>query len=108
MPRRVGAEPPPGSPYPTNWELSGARANAILRYFIDKHGIDPKRVGYAAYGSQRPRVPNDSPIGQRFNDRIEIKLLTMEEGEDVGAYLRTQHQEIPDDTEVVPTKPPQP
>ncbi len=97
--------PPPGSAFPTNWELSGARANVILRYFLDKHGIDAKRMSYAAYGSERPRVPNDSPIGQRFNDRIEIKLLTTEEGEDVGGYLRTRHEQIPDNTEVVPVQP---
>lgn len=101
----TAVEPPPGSTFPTNWELSGARANAVLRYFLDKHGIDPKRMSYAAYGSERPRVPNDSAIGQRFNDRIEIRLLTMEEGEDVGGYLRTQHEKIPDNTEVVPVEP---
>jgi len=95
-------EPGPDSTFKNNWELSGARAYAVLQYFIDKHSIPPERISYAAYGSERPRVPADSAIGQRFNDRIEIKLLTMEEGEDVGSFLRTQHEQIPDNTEITP------
>jgi chemotaxis protein MotB len=94
------ATPEAGSPYPTNWELSGARASAILHYLMVKHTISPARLSYSAFGSEKPKVSNDSPFGRRMNDRIEIKLVTAEEGEDVSSYLKTRHEDIPDDTEI--------
>jgi chemotaxis protein MotB len=94
------ATPEATSPFPTNWELSGARANAVLRYFIDKHNIAPPRMCYAGFGSERPKVSNDSPFGKKLNDRIEIKLITVAEGEDVGGHLKSLHKEIPNNTEM--------
>jgi chemotaxis protein MotB len=65
-----------GFPYPTNWDLSSGRANAVLRYFLDVHGFDPTRLSSAGYADQRPIVPNDSDANQAKNRRVEIVVLS--------------------------------
>ncbi|HHL39732.1 MAG TPA: flagellar motor protein MotD [Deltaproteobacteria bacterium] len=61
--------------YPSNWELSSARAITILRYFIDRHGFDPRKLSASGYGEFRPLVSNDTPSGRARNRRIDIILL---------------------------------
>lgn len=69
----------PSAMYPTNWELSSARATRMARYFIDQ-GIKPDRLRAVAYADTQPKVPNrgvgDQPIleNREKNDRIVIKL----------------------------------
>ncbi len=58
--------------YPSNWELSSARAARALRYLVEKGGIDPMRLKAAGYAGSRPLVPNDSPENRARNNRIEI------------------------------------
>lgn len=61
--------------FPSNWELSAARAAAVLRYFIDQ-GISPTRVGLAAFGNTRLRMPNATHKAHHaHNRRIEITLV---------------------------------
>ena len=59
--------------FPSNWELSSARAIAVVRYFQDL-GMDPKNLGAAGYGEFQPVSPNDTPEGRAENRRIEISL----------------------------------
>ena len=100
------ATPEAGSRYPTNWELSGARACAIVRYFAEKHGIDPKRLSYVGYGPTRPAVSNRTVIGKAHNDRVVIKLVSSQDPATVEDHLRASHKQIPDDTETdVPAVP---
>jgi chemotaxis protein MotB len=68
----------PGSPYASNWELSLARAMAVVNYLVRYEGIAPRRVGVAAFGEFHPRVPNDTPEHRRMNRRIEISVLRYE------------------------------
>lgn len=65
-----------GLPYPTNWELSTGRAMSVLRYFVERHGLDPNRVSGAGYGEFRPLVPNDTAVHQSQNRRVEIVVLS--------------------------------
>lgn len=60
--------------YPTNWELSAARATNVTRY-LQKAGIDPSMLSTAAYGEYRPVAPNDTREGRAKNRRIEIVLV---------------------------------
>lgn len=60
--------------YPTNWELSSARATNVTRY-LQKAGIDPSMLSTAAYGEFRPVAPNDTKEGRAKNRRIEIVLV---------------------------------
>lgn len=63
------------SKYPTNWELSTARATAVARYLQDKAKVDPKRLVAAGYGEFHPVAPNDTAEGRALNRRIEIVLV---------------------------------
>lgn len=59
--------------YPTNWELSGARAASVVRLFAET-GIPSARLVAAAMADTRPVAPNDTPEGRAKNRRIEIRL----------------------------------
>jgi len=63
--------------YPTNWELSAARAATIVRYLIDEVGIDPARLSAAGYAFHQPLASNDAPDGQQQNRRVEFALLPL-------------------------------
>lgn len=65
--------PTGGGRYETNWDLSGARANAVVRLLV-QWGISPKRLTATGYGEHRPMVPNDTPEHRSQNRRIEIGL----------------------------------
>jgi chemotaxis protein MotB len=63
--------------FPTNWELSTARALAVVRFLQDA-GVDPTKLGAAGYGEYQPVAPNDTPEGRSQNRRIEIVLAPAE------------------------------
>ncbi len=63
--------------YPTNWELSAARAINVTRY-LQEQGIDPAHLSAAAYGEYKPVAVNDTPEGKAKNRRIEIILVPKE------------------------------
>ena len=56
--------------YPTNWELSTARATTVVRYMIDNTNFPPTRLGATGYGEQRPEGPNDSDANRAKNRRV--------------------------------------
>jgi chemotaxis protein MotB len=60
--------------FPSNWELSTARASAVAHFFQEEGGIDPQRLSARGYSFYRPVAPNDSEEGRRQNRRIEIVL----------------------------------
>ena len=61
------------SRFPSNWELSTARAVDVTRFIIEQ-GMDPKQVSAVGYGEFDPVVSNDSPEHKGQNRRIEIAL----------------------------------
>jgi chemotaxis protein MotB len=64
---------PYNGPIGGNWELSTARAIAVVRFMID-HGIPPNRLVAAGYGEFQPLVQGESDDDLRRNRRIELKL----------------------------------
>ena len=60
--------------FPSNWELSTARAAAVARFFQEEGGVDPQRLSACGYSFNRPVAPNDTAEGRRQNRRIEIVL----------------------------------
>ncbi|MGB9660806.1 MAG: OmpA family protein [Moorellaceae bacterium] len=60
--------------FPSNWELSAARAIRVVRYFIERHRMDPARFTAVGYGEYRPLVPNDSPEHMAQNRRVVILI----------------------------------
>ena len=59
--------------FPSNWELSSARAVAVARFFQRK-GVAPQRLSAVGYGEYRPEASNDTPAGRAKNRRVEIYL----------------------------------
>ena len=75
--------------FPTNWELSLARASAVVRYF-QEIGMDPKRMSVAGYSYYRPADSNLSAIGRSRNRRVEIKLIPPISSPENGAPALTK------------------
>jgi chemotaxis protein MotB len=63
--------------YPTNWELSAARAINVTRYLQDQQ-LDPGQLSAVAYGEWKPVATNDTAEGKAKNRRIEIILVPKE------------------------------
>lgn len=61
--------------YPSNWELSTARATNVIRYLIEHSGLSPKRLSAAGYGEYRPVSDNGTDAGRADNRRVDIVLL---------------------------------
>jgi len=61
--------------YPSNWELSTARAVNVLRYLIETYPISSKRISAVGFGEYQPLVANDSPQHRARNRRVEIVFL---------------------------------
>jgi len=70
--------------FPSNWELSTARAAAVARFFQHEVGIRPERLSARGYSFYRPIAPNKTEEGRRQNRRIEIIL---------GPYKRMKNVE---------------
>jgi chemotaxis protein MotB len=65
--------------YPSNWELSTARAAWIVRYLIFKHDFDPKLLEAAGYAEFHPVASNDNEKGRSKNRRVEIVVLSKDQ-----------------------------
>jgi chemotaxis protein MotB len=78
------------SRFPSNWELSTARANAAVRFLSETAGVDPRRLGAVGYGEFRPVADNATPEGRARNRRIAITILSEElAGADVAVPVAT-------------------
>jgi chemotaxis protein MotB len=60
--------------FPSNWELSSARALAVTRV-LTSAGLPVARVVAAGFGAEHPRVPNIDEAARRKNRRIEVLLV---------------------------------
>ena len=67
------SQPISGAQYPSNWELSGARAAAVVRSFVG-HGVNPRRVSFTGYGSTVPIASNSTSAGRSRNRRVDVVL----------------------------------
>ena len=63
--------------FPSNWELSSARASSVVRLFIDQ-GIAAKRLRAVGAADNQPVLPNDTAEGRARNRRVTITVLTPE------------------------------
>ncbi|MDM5228834.1 flagellar motor protein MotS [Cytobacillus sp. NJ13] len=68
--------------YPSNWELSAARASTVIRYLTEKHNLDSHRFMAVGYGETRPIVPNSGPENWEKNRRVEIIISDPKFNED--------------------------
>lgn len=61
--------------FPSNWELSAARASSVVRLFAD-NGIDESRLVAVGHGSTRPVASNDTAEGRTRNRRVQLLVLS--------------------------------
>jgi chemotaxis protein MotB len=69
--------------FPSNWELSVARAVSVVKYFVEVSNINPQRLSAVGYGESRPVAENDTLSNRAKNRRVEILLLTEGKEENV-------------------------
>jgi chemotaxis protein MotB len=65
----------------SNWDLSMARSEKILRLLSVRYGISESRLSIASYGPWRPAAPNDTVDGRASNRRVEIVILDESDAE---------------------------
>jgi chemotaxis protein MotB len=66
------------SRFPSNWELSTARATAAVRFLCENAGVDPHRLGAVGYGEFHPIADNATSEGRAKNRRIALVVLSEE------------------------------
>jgi chemotaxis protein MotB len=64
--------------FPTNWELSTARASSVVRYLVEGAGLDSANLSAVGYADTHPLTANDTEEGRMANRRIEIVLYPKE------------------------------
>jgi len=86
----VPIKPSARNRFPSNWELSTARATAAVRFLTEQAGVDPRRLGAVGYGEFRPIADNSTAEGRARNRRIAITILSEElAGADLAPTLST-------------------
>jgi chemotaxis protein MotB len=91
--------------YPSNWELSAARAASVARLFAE-HGVDPERLGIVGWGQYRPAAQNTNEDGRNKNRRVLVVVLSDKAGPrrfytNSGAIDATADDEESSDSETV-------
>jgi chemotaxis protein MotB len=61
--------------FPSNWELSGARAMTVLRVITETHKMSPERLSGAGYGQHHPIASNDTAEGRAQNRRVDLVVV---------------------------------
>ena len=61
--------------FPSNWELSAARASSVARFIIKKMRFNPKFLVVSGYGSERPIKPNTNDNNRASNRRVEVNVV---------------------------------
>ncbi|MCG8325311.1 MAG: flagellar motor protein MotD [Thiotrichales bacterium] len=75
-------EPIRTTAYPSNWELSAARAASVVHLFM-KSGIRPERMAAVGYGEHRPIASNETEEGRRRNRRVVIVIPAVDQGQHI-------------------------
>ncbi len=67
--------------FPSNWELSTARATTIIRYLLSYYRFKPDRLSATGYAEFHPIAPNTTPEGRLQNRRVDVVILSAKAGE---------------------------
>jgi chemotaxis protein MotB len=73
-----------GPVYRSNWQLSAARADAVLEYLLER-GVKPARLSFAGYADQRPIATNGTAAGRSLNRRVNLVVLRRANGATQGS-----------------------
>ena len=80
--------------YPTDWELSAARAVTVLRHLKERGGVPGNHMVAAAYGHEQPLIDPSKPGSQELNKRVDVLVLSTARDEVRALFdeaLRTRH-----------------
>jgi chemotaxis protein MotB len=80
--------------FPSNWELSTARAGAVLRIMTEQQGLDSRRFTAAGYADTRPLRPNASEADRTRNRRVDIVILKSESQRETDVLRRAELRRI--------------
>ena len=80
--------------YPSNWELSSARACAVVRHFINYHRYTPSDLVAIGYADSRPVTSNSTPQNRAKNRRIDIVLHSREQEKRSDPSLAAQREKV--------------
>ncbi|MGE6757200.1 OmpA family protein [Corallococcus interemptor] len=80
----------PGGPATTAWELSAARAVAVVRQLGEREALAPERLSATGHAAYRPLVPNDSPPHRASNRRVSLRLSPTPVTPEGAAVARTE------------------
>ncbi|MCZ8115600.1 flagellar motor protein MotD [Silanimonas sp.] len=80
--------------FPSNWELSGARAASVIR-LLEGRGVDPRRMAAIGFGDKRPVADNATPAGRSTNRRVMLVILATSPGTTSDAAARPPNQVSP-------------
>jgi len=83
--------------FPSNWELSGARAGAVIRYFISKDDLTADRFMAVGFADTVPILPNDTTEHRAKNRRVEFLFSTVEKNNDNGLTFDKESFSLKDD-----------
>ena len=92
------------SAFPSNWELSAARAASVVHLFT-RAGMDPARLAVIGLGENRPAQSNDTPQGRNANRRVLLVILggsNRPEGDYAGERGQEEEEEPPSIPEALP------
>ncbi|WP_243734039.1 OmpA/MotB family protein [Halanaerobium saccharolyticum] len=78
--------------FPSNWELSTARAVNVIKFLIEERGFDPARLSAAGYSEYRPVAENTSPEGRAENRRVEVVILNSQYTVNNGVEVENNNQ----------------
>lgn len=67
--------------FPSNWELSTARAASVLNYLIKNYNLPPDRFAISGYAEYKPVASNETPQGRAKNRRVDIVFLNVNKEE---------------------------
>jgi chemotaxis protein MotB len=78
------------SQFPSNWELSAARATGVARYFVEDDGLAARRISALGYGEYRPKFPNDTDSHRASNRRVDVVILDTDAATNAQAAAEAQ------------------
>ena len=94
------------SSFPSNWELSAARAASVVHLFTNS-GMDPHRLAVVGLGENRPAESNDTEQGRNMNRRVLLVILSGNSSPE-GDYADDRGKPAPEEITAAPPAQPQP
>ncbi len=64
--------------FDSNWDLSGARANNVMKLFLESGFVEPAQLSFTGYGEYHPVESNETVEGRQSNRRVEVMVLPLE------------------------------